>query len=129
MADMLLDTRLIKDYRTGDPGAGDIIQQVMEGMITASVSSLTVFELLRSTKSDRRAEVGYVGILSFLEIAPLTAAAAKLAGVWMASSTENEQHNLGQFSLIAATAKERGEAICTRNAEVFGKFEVKIVGY
>ena len=47
----------------------------------------------------------------------------------MASSTENEQHDLGQFSLIAATAKERGEAICTRNAEAFGKFEVEIVEY
>ena len=129
MADMLLDTRLIQDYRTGDPGAGSIIQQVVEGVITASVSPLTVFELLRSTKLDRRVEVEYVSILSFLEMAPLTAEAAKSAGVWMASFTENEQDNLGQFSLIAATAKERGEAVCTRNSEAFGRFKVEIVGY
>ena len=129
MADMLLDTGLLRDYRRGDPGAGDVIQKVIEGTVSASVSPLTVFELLSSAGLDRREEVGYMGMLSFLEMAPLTAEAAKSAGVWMASVEEGERDGLARFALIAATAKERGEAICTRSAEGFSRFYAEVVDY
>ena len=129
MADMLLDTTLFQDYRAGDPGAGAIIQQVVEGTITASVSPLTVFDLLGSAGLDRRTEIGYTSMLSFLEAAPLTAEAAKAAGVWMASIEEEGRDGLARFALLAATAQERGEPICTRNSETFSRFYSEVVGY
>ena len=129
MADMLLDSTLFRDYREGDPGARAIIERVMAGEISASVSPMTVFDLLGSGGLDRRAEMGYTGMLSFLEEAPLTAEAAKMAGIWMASVEEEERDGLSRFALIAATAKERGEPVCTRNAESFSRFDSEVVGY
>ena len=129
MADMLLDTTVLQDYRRGNPGARAVIEQVMEAKITASVSPLTVFRLWSGPGVDRRAEIGYVGMLSRLETAPLSAEAAKVAGIWIASVDETERDELGHYALVAATARERGEPICTSNPDPFSRFDAQIVPY
>ena len=129
MADMLLDSTVFRDYRNGDSGARSIVEQVVEGAITASISPLTVFDLWAGAQFDRRTEIGYVGMLSFLEEAPLSTEAAKAAGLWLASVEEEERERLTHFALLAATARERGVAICTRNPEPFSKFYSEIVAY
>ena len=128
MADMMLDATVFLDYRAGHKGARAIVEQIVEGARTASVSPLTLFELWRGGL-DRRTEIGYAGMLDFMEIAPLSPEAAKVAGVWIAS-VESESHaELLSSALVAATASERGEPVCTRNAEVFSLFYPEIVGY
>ena len=129
MADMLLDTTVFQDFNQGDPGARKIIEQVIEGAATASVCPLTVFELWGSGDLDRRVEIGYVGLLSFLEEAHLSAEAAKVAGIWLASLDGEERGRLARFALVAATAQERGEPIYTRNPEPFGGFYSQVVEY
>ena len=84
MADMMLDATVFLDYRAGHQGARAIVEQIVEGARTASVSPLTLFELWREGL-DRRTEIGYAGMLDFMEIAPLSPEAAKVAGVWIAS--------------------------------------------
>ncbi len=130
MAEMLLDATVFRDYRVGDPGARVIIEQVIEGSRTASVSPLTVFELWEGDGGlDRRAEMGYAGMLGFLETAPLSSEAAKVAGVWIASVEPEQRDELARVALIAATAQERGEPIYTRNVESFSRFYSDVVGY
>ena len=129
MTEMLLDTALFHDYRRGDPGARRVIERIVEGEVTASVSSVTVFELWGRPGLDRTAEIGYVGLLSFLEEAPLSGAAAKRAGIWVADVAPEERAGLARFALLAATAAERGEPVCTRDAERFGRFRAELVDY
>ena len=129
MADMLLDTAVLQDYRRGDTGARAIMDQVLDGTATASVSTVTVFELWGAAGVDRKTEIGYTGMLRFLEEAPLSLEAAKIAGIWIASIEPEQRDSLARFALIAATAKERGEAICTREQESFARFYSDIVGY
>ena len=129
MAEMLLDATVFRDYRVGDPGARAIIEQVIEGSRTASVSPLTVFELWGGLPLDRRTEMGYAGMLGFLETAPLSPEAAKVAGRWIASLDEADRTRLTPLALVAATAIERGEPICTREPESFRVFGVEAVGY
>ena len=129
MAEMLLDATVFRDYRAGDAGARAIIEQVIEGSRTASVSPLTVFELWGSFPLDRRAEMGYAGMLGFLETAPLSSEAAKVAGVWIASVEPEQRDELARIALIAATAQERAEPICTRNVDGFSRFYSDVVGY
>ena len=47
MADMMLDATVFLDYRAGHQGARAIVEQIVEGARTASVSPLTLFELWR----------------------------------------------------------------------------------
>mgnify|MGYP001975258115 CR=1 FL=1 len=129
MAEMLLDATVFRDYRVGDPGARAIIEQVIEGSRTASISPLTVFELWGGLPMDRRTEMGYAGMLGFLEAAPLSPEAAKVAGVWIASVEPEQRDELARVALIAATAQERGEPVYTRNVEPFSKFYSDVVGY
>ena len=101
----------------------------MNGEIEASVSPITVFELWASPGFDRRTEIGYLGLLSFMEEAPLSVAAAKLAGLWLGSMSTEERGGMARIALVAATANERGVPVCTRNAESFGRFYQDLVEY
>ena len=129
MAEMLLDLTVFEDYRDGHAGARSIMEKVLAGELAASVSSLTVFDLWRSPGFDRRMEIGYSGMLSFLEEAPLSVDAAKTAGVWLASVGDREREALARFALIAAVANQREEPICTRNPVPFSRFYSRLVEY
>ena len=129
MTDMLLDITVFQDYVQGDEDAHAIISQVIEGTKTAAIPPLILFELWQDPSLDRKTEIGYVAMLSFLEDAPLSAEAAKKAGLWLASVEETERDKLAYFALIAATAQERGEPICTRNQELFSRFYSDFVDY
>ena len=129
MAEMMLDATVFRDYRVGDPGARAIIEQVMGGSRTASISPLTVFELWGGGDLDRRAEIGYAGMLGFLEVASLSTEAAQAAGVWILSIEPDERDGLARVALVAATAQERGEPICTRNAHQFSRFNSEVMDY
>ena len=129
MADMLLDITVFQDYVKGDDDARAIIEQVIEGAKTAAIPTLALFELWRNPSLDRKTEIGFVAMLSFLEYAPLSAEAAKTAGLWLASVEEAERDKLAYFALVAATARERREPICTRNSEPFNRFYSDFVDY
>ena len=68
-------------------------------------------------------------MLGFLETAPLSPEAAKVAGVWIASVEPERRDELAHIALIAATAQERGEPVYTRNIEPFSRFYSDVVGY
>jgi hypothetical protein len=129
MADLLLDVTIFEDYCRGDAGARSVIDRIVKGEVSASVSPLTAFHLWSSPGLDRRTEIGYAGMLSFLEEATLTVEAAKVAGLWIAFASAEERGKLAYFAFVAATAKERSESICTRNAEPFSRFYSDILGY
>ena len=78
---------------------------------------------------DRQTEMGCVGMLSFMEPAPLSGEAAKVAGRRIASLDEADRTRLTPLALVAATAIERGEPICTREPESFRVFGVEAVRY
>ena len=126
---MLLDTSVFRDYIRGVPGARAIIEQLIAGAITASVSHMTIFELWGRAGFDRRSEIGYVGLLRYLEEAPLSVEAAKVAGLWIGSVEEGKREGLARFAIIAAIARERGESICTAEPEPFRRFYSETVGY
>ena len=129
MPEMLLDTTVFRDYRGGDPGARIIVEQVLAGTLTASVSAFTIFELWGAPGFDRRAEIAYQGMMTFLEQAPLSPEAARQAGLWLASVEYEELERLTRFALLAATALERQESICTRDVEAFSRFYSDVTEY
>ena len=129
MADLMLDSTVFRDHQSGDPGARALVERIIDGSVTAAASPVTLFELWRAPDLDRQAEIGYVGILSFLEEAPLSVEAAKIAGIWLASVDEDERPGLTTVALIAASAHERKESIATSNPGPFNRFDSETIGY
>ncbi len=129
MADILVDNTLFDDFRKGDGGAQSVIDTIIDGQVTAAVSPLTVFHLWNDPELDRHAEITYSSILRFLEEAPFSVAASKQAGLWIASAHSDERGRLAYFAMVAATAQERGEAICTRNSDPYSGFYSKFFAY
>ncbi len=121
---MLLDGTVLRGWLEGDEGALAVIRRIADGSITASISPVTVVELWGSPDLDRKAEIRYAAILSFLEEATLSVPAARTAGIWLASlDSQSGQGALVSRALVAATAKERGEPVCTLDAEAFRRFD------
>ncbi len=129
MADMLLDASVFRDYRRGDAGARAIIERIIKGEVKASISPLTVFELWSGTGFDRQTEIGYTSLLKFLDEAPVTVEAARIAGIWVAPLYYDERLSFTQVALIAATAKTRDEPVLTRHTEEFERFYSNVIEY
>lgn len=124
-----MDNTLFEEFRKGDAGARGVIDTIIDGEVTASVSPITVFHLWNESGMDRRTEIAYSSILTFLEEVPFTVAASKQAGLWIASVDAEERGRLVYFAMIAATAFERDEAICTRNSIPYAHFYSKFTAY
>ena len=129
MADMLLDITLFHDYLKGVPAALSIVDQIIDGSATASVSSVTVYELWRDPSLDRKTEMAYVALLSFLEEAPLSVEAAKRAGLLLAELDDERRNLLSYHALVASVAQERGEPICASASEEFLALHADVTGY
>ena len=108
MADFVLDASLFRAYLGGDRSARSVVDRVLDGSETAAVSSATVFELWRDPALDRRTEMALTALVGFVEVAPLSAEAAKRAGLLLAACGTNSRESLGYHALVAAVALERG---------------------
>ena len=104
MADMLLDASLFRAYLGGDRSARRVVDRVLEGSETAAVSSVTVFELWRDPDLDRRTEMALTALIGFVEVAPLSADAAKRAGLLLAARDNGNGASVGNHALVAAVA-------------------------
>ena len=127
MADMLLDASLFRGYLGGDRSARRIIDRVLDGNESAAVSSVTVFELWRDPDLERRTEMALAALLGFVEMAPLSADAARRAGLLLAARDTNGRASAGDHALVAAVALERGEPVGTLDAGPYSDFGVEVI--
>ncbi len=129
MADMLLDLTLFNDLRNGDLEARKVVEGILDGKIKAAVSPLTVCELWHRGEIDRRTEIGFLSVLRFVEEALPNIEAARTAGLWLIGYADESGRDAACVAMAAATAKQLGIPICTRDAEAFKKFNVEISAY
>jgi predicted nucleic acid-binding protein len=128
VADALLDTTFFIDYHRGDAKARDLWLQIHEGTLSASFSSVTVFELWVGTLT-RQEEVVYRALLMMMEEAPLTSAEAELAATWLRALSPQVSETVIRDAFIAATGERRGEPIYTRNVRDFTRFYSDVRSY
>ena len=129
MADMLLDITLFNDLRRGDPEARRIVEAILDGEVKAAVSPLTVCELWHSGEIDRRAEIGFLSVLRFVEEVAPDIETARIAGLWLAESPVEHPRDASCVAMTAATAKQLDVPICTRDAEAFEQFDIEVTLY
>jgi predicted nucleic acid-binding protein len=128
MTDALFDTTVFIDYYRGYEGAETVVESAVSGRTTASYSPFTVFELWIRPMG-RLEEIRYLALLDLLEEAPVTRQVAQLAAVWLRRQPRMSRQRLIGDALIAATAAVRGEAVYTRNAKDFARFNIHVRTY
>lgn len=128
MADLLLDTTAFIDYWRGDVKAKALIDSVLDRTVTGSFSSITAFELWFGALGVEEESL-YESVLLVLEEAPLTASGARQAALWLRALDPDAAERLLRDALIAATASERREAVCTRNVSDFRLFYANVQPY
>ena len=126
---MHFDFTVFEDYRSGNSGAQKLVDEVIDGEISASVSVVTILQLWKDPYMDRQTEIIYASMLSFIEPVPLSVEVAKCAGRWMASLNSEETNDALRVALVAATAQERNEPLCTRLPDRFEEFDIEVIGY
>ena len=129
MAEMLLDTTVFNDLRKGDHEARKLVEAILEGELNAAVSPMTVCELWHLGNIDRRTEIGFLSVLRFIEEAQPDIEIARTAGLWLADYDEINGRKGAYVSVAAATAKQLGIPICTRDTESFEQFDVETTSY
>ncbi len=120
----MLDITLFDSYLDGDVGAKTLINRIIKGDITASVSSISIYDVWKNPKLTRHAEINYVALLTFIEMVSLTSDAARLAGIWL-RSIDIHDDGLLSYALVAAEANLRSEPICTRSDGLYASFNVE----
>lgn len=126
----LYDTCVLIDYWKGDAAAISLINVVRNRPKSASYSPLSATELWQYPNLSRREEIEYVALTRyFLQEAPLSTMAAIEAGQWLRGYSRNARMRLAADALIAATAKERGERVRSRNYKDIQKFYNNVQTY
>ncbi len=120
----MLDTTLFESYLDGDLNAKNLITQIIEKDITASVSSISIYDVWRNPRLTRHMEINCVALLTFIEQVALTSEASRLAGIWLRSIDIHDERLLS-CALVAAEANLRSEPICTRNNDLYANFNVE----
>ena len=129
MSDMHFDLTVFEDYRSGNSDAQRLINEVIDGAVSASVSAVNILQLWKDPSMDRQTEIMYASMLSFIEPVPLSVEAAKWAGRWIGALNAEETDDVVRLALVAATAKERNEPLCTRFPNRFEGFGIEIIAY
>jgi predicted nucleic acid-binding protein len=125
---VLLDTTFFIDLYRGDPSAAEVFNGIFAGEALGDYSPITAFELW-SGRLLAVEEDFYEAILAHLSEATLTTGAAKRAGAWLRGLPAPTNERLTRDALIAATAEELHQSICTRNVRDFQRFPVDLLPY
>ena len=131
MSKILLDKTIFIDFFNSDSSARSIIKKIIDKELTASVSPITLYDLWKMESFDRKYEISTTAILKFIQVATLSISAAKSAAnlISKLNLVDDDDEGIYLSSLIAATAKERNESICTRNIDTYNKFDIEIFDY
>jgi predicted nucleic acid-binding protein len=128
MADALFDTTVFIDYYEGDPSARELVDAVLDGRTAAAYSPISTLEVWLGL-TNHEDEMAMTFILGSMKEVPLTDAAAITAATWLRGMSPRRAETMFRDALIAATARERGEVVVTRNVKDFQRFDVDVKAY
>lgn len=130
----LLDTNLISELRPGKRGQSPEVRAwaAAQAFATLYMSSVTVLELRIGVASKARVDKAQGAVLNAWidaveqqfegRILPFTRRGARLCAPWHVPNPKSWRD-----SLIAATAKEHGFSLVTRNVDDFAGMDVNVI--
>ena len=129
MADALFDTTIFIDYLDGDVDALRVINDVMSGSKSGSISAITTMEMWQTRNFDRRREIIYTSFAGIFDEVTVDHEVAKRAGESVRTMSRNQRRRLLADALIAKSALSRGEPVYTRNRRDISRFGAAVANY
>ena len=134
----LLDEAVLVHYMSGDPGARNLIDQLLGGEVSLAISAATSLHLWCHEVSDRKTEIHLSALMRFIEQVPLSGDTAKSSGTIHAreqASLPDELEDsvtveLGTLKAVnAAISSETGMPIYSRNVEWYENLGCEVLSY
>ena len=78
--EILIDSTIMEAYRVGDKDAMRLMYRAIDGDISIGICSYSVALLWANLQFDRKSEIGFTGLLGFLNVVDFDIQIAQLAG-------------------------------------------------
>ncbi len=107
-SDFIIDSSVLLSYQEGDLNAKKLMHDAIDGNISISVSAYSLFVLSGSGSFDRKAEIGFLSLLKFIDTVFIDAMIAMKAGYLYKTISSNSKMDLaknvyGQVDLFNIT--------------------------
>ena len=78
--EIMVDSSILSAYKDGDMRARELIRNAIDRNINISICTVSIINIWSMTKFDRKSEIGFTGIFSFLDVIDLDNDVAQHAG-------------------------------------------------
>ena len=95
---IIIDSTVLNSYKNGDACARKLILDAVDGDINISVSAVSIMNIWSRDTFDRKSEIGFTGIFSFLKIISLDRRVRALDQASQSRKMFNSNHVLFLFS-------------------------------
>lgn len=119
--DYVIDSSVLKSYANGKSKAVELIYSAIDGNISLAISSYTLYKVWTDESFDRRSEIGYLGLLKFLNVVNIDSEIAKVAGHIARLLKESQVSESGDFmdeQAIAGSIVRGRECVVITDSEV-----------
>ena len=105
-SDFIIDSSVLLSYQEGDSNAKKLMHDAIDGNISISVSAYSLFIVSGSVAFDRKAEIGFLSLLKFIDTVFIDALIAMKAG-YLYKTISSNSNVYGQVDLFNVTDPEQ----------------------
>ena len=119
---IMLDSSILNAYKEGDIRARELIRNAIDRNINISICTVSIINIWSMTKFDRKSEIGFTGIFSFLDVIDLDNDVAQHAGSLLRENLDMDSSLGIERAVVAAYAGLAGKNIVTNYPEGYAQF-------
>ena len=120
--EIMVDSTILNAYKNGDTYARKLIFEAIEGNINISICAVSIINIWSTATFDRKSEIGFTGIFSFLDVIDLDSEVARHAGNFLRGNLDIDSSLGIERAVLAAYAGLVGKNIVTNDPEEYAPF-------
>ena len=120
--EIMVDSSILNAYKDGDIRARELIRNAIDRNINISICTVSIINIWSMSKFDRKSEIGFTGIFSFLDVIDLDNDVAQHAGNLLRENLDMDSSFGIERAVVAAYAGLAGKNIVTNEPEGYAQF-------
>ena len=120
--EVMVDSSILNAYKEGDIRARELIRNAIDRNINISICTVSIINIWSMTKFDRKSEIGFTGIFSFLDVIDLDNDVAQHAGSLLREILDIDSSLGIERAVVAAYAGLAVKNIVTNYPEGYAQF-------
>jgi predicted nucleic acid-binding protein len=124
-----LDTTLVIDWHRKDWRITYLREEIVAGIHEVSIDPIVETEYFSARRVNRDKELTFLAVAELSEMLPITSAASRLAGGWLARLDRKQPRAHFNDALIAAVATVAGATLITADKRIVRVFPVAVLQY